>query len=209
MPTEKVKASQLRSLDKKALSDKLNSFKEELAGLRIGKVTVMQSKVARIKMMRKSVARVLTVMHQNQKTETLKMLRAKKVPIKRYPLNLRRNKTRAICKRLTKHEQNLITRKEHRKNSIYPMRKFALSAVPKNGVPKKKISVKHCAAKTARKLQLSAKAAQLKKYLAPPKDYVISQKKKKAVVKKRHADKAVLKRKETGAKITLLKETFA
>ena len=58
--------------------------------------------------MRKSIARVLTVMNQTQKTELRKFYAGKKYK----PLDLRPKLTRAMRRRLTKHEQTLKTPKQ-------------------------------------------------------------------------------------------------
>merc|ERR1719177_112749 len=63
--------------------------------------------------MRKSIARVHIVMAQKKKYK---------------PLDLRPKKTRAMRKALTKHEQNLKTRKEVRRINKFPRRKFAIKA---------------------------------------------------------------------------------
>ena len=44
------------------------------------------------------------------------------------PLDLRHKKTRAIRRRLTHKEANLITEKQHKKDIHFPARKFALKA---------------------------------------------------------------------------------
>merc|ERR1719233_1755543 len=66
--------------------------------------------------MRKSIARVHIVMAQKQKDNLRKFYRNKKYK----PLDLRPKKTRAMRKALTKHEQNLKTRKEVRGSTSSP-----------------------------------------------------------------------------------------
>lgn len=44
------------------------------------------------------------------------------------PLDLRPKKTRAMRRRLNKHEENLKTKKQQRKERLYPARKFAIKA---------------------------------------------------------------------------------
>ena len=66
----KIKAYELRSNNKGALSKKLDELKNELGQLRVAKVTGgAQSKLAKIKVVRKSIARVLTVYNQTQKSK--------------------------------------------------------------------------------------------------------------------------------------------
>jgi large subunit ribosomal protein L35e len=67
---------------------------------------------------------VLTVINQTQKENLRKFYRDKKFK----PKDLRPKKTRAMRRALTPHEKSLRTRKQARKESLYPMRKFALKA---------------------------------------------------------------------------------
>ena len=71
---------------------------------------------------RKSIARVLTVINQTQKENLRKFYKSKKYK----PKDLRPKKTRAIRRALTKHEAALKTPKQLRKERLYPMRKFAV-----------------------------------------------------------------------------------
>lgn len=60
----------MRSSNKSTLVKKLEELKNELAQLRVAKVTGgAQSKLAKIKVVRKSIARVLTVYNQTQKSK--------------------------------------------------------------------------------------------------------------------------------------------
>ena len=74
--------------------------------------------------MRKSIARVLTVIQQNQRN-ALKSVYAGK---KHVPLDLRAKKTRAIRRRLTKSELSQKTERQLKKQRHFPMRKFAVKA---------------------------------------------------------------------------------
>merc|ERR1712242_117505 len=105
----KIKCSDLRTKGKEELTKQLDDLKMELAQLRVAKVTGgAASKLSKIRVMRKSIARVHIVMAQKQKDNLRKFYRNKKYK----PLDLRPKKTRAMRKALTKHEQNLKTRKE-------------------------------------------------------------------------------------------------
>ena len=44
------------------------------------------------------------------------------------PLDLRSKQTRAIRRRLTKHESSLVTEKQKKKNIHFPQRKYAVKA---------------------------------------------------------------------------------
>merc|ERR1711872_1032969 len=115
----RIKAHELRGKKKEELEEILNKQKQELAQLRVAKVTGGQaSKLAKIKVFRKSIARIYTVMHQTQKLNLRKLK----------PLDLRPKKTRAIRRELSRSELNRRTSKQIRKASMYPMRKFAVRA---------------------------------------------------------------------------------
>ncbi|PRD23619.1 UNVERIFIED_CONTAM: 60S ribosomal protein L35 [Trichonephila clavipes] len=74
------------------------------------------------KVVRKSIARVLTVMNQNRKENLRKLYKNKKYK----PRDLRPKKTRAMRKELTRRQKNLKTRKEMRKMLLWPKRKYAI-----------------------------------------------------------------------------------
>ncbi|XP_069121209.1 large ribosomal subunit protein uL29-like [Argopecten irradians] len=119
----KVKAKELRGKKKEDLMKQLDELKNELATLRVAKVTGgAASKLSKIHIVRKSIARVLTVIHQTQKENLRKYYRTKRYK----PKDLRQKKTRAIRRKLTPSELALKTRKERRKNSLFPMRKYAV-----------------------------------------------------------------------------------
>merc|ERR1712060_612661 len=95
--------------------------KSELAQLRVAKVAGgAASKLAKIKIVRKSIARILTVYNQKQKAEARKDCKGKKY----IPLDLRPKKTRAL-RRALKVEQK--TAKEKTRSSNFPMRRFVVT----------------------------------------------------------------------------------
>ncbi|XP_014252469.1 60S ribosomal protein L35 [Cimex lectularius] len=119
----KVKCSELRTKDKKELLKQLEDLKMELTNLRVAKVTGgAASKLSKIRVVRKAIARVYIVMHQKQKQNLRKLYKGKKYK----PLDLRPKKTRAMRRALTKHEKNLKTLKEVRKRSAWPARLYAV-----------------------------------------------------------------------------------
>merc|ERR1712038_828670 len=121
----KIKCSDLRTKKKEELTKQLEEFKTELGSLRVAKVTGgAASKLSKIRVVRKSIARVYIVMHQKQKENLRKLYRGKKYK----PLDLRPKKTRAMRKALTPHEQNLKTARELKKIRAFPQRKFAVKA---------------------------------------------------------------------------------
>ena len=121
----KVLAYELRSNTKDELLKSLSNLKEELATLRVAQVTGGASnKVMRIKSVRKSIARVLTVYNQKQKSAVRELYKGKKYS----PLDIRVKKTRAIRRKLTKKESNMKTLKQSKKETHFPVRKFAIKA---------------------------------------------------------------------------------
>uniref|UniRef100_A0A8C0TGP7 Large ribosomal subunit protein uL29 n=1 Tax=Canis lupus familiaris TaxID=9615 RepID=A0A8C0TGP7_CANLF len=116
----KIKARDLRGKKKEELLKQLEDLKVELSQLRVAKVTGgAASKLSKIRVVRKSIARVLTVINQTQKENLRKFYKGKKYK----PLDLRPKKTRAMRRRLNKHEENLKTKKQQRKERLYPLRK--------------------------------------------------------------------------------------
>ncbi|KAM4877484.1 large ribosomal subunit protein uL29 [Thomomys bottae] len=121
----KIKARDLRGKKKEELLKQLDDLKVELSQLRVAKVTGgAASKLSKIRVVRKSIARVLTVINQTQKENLRKFYKGKKYK----PLDLRPKKTRALRRRLTKHEEKLKTKKQQRKERLYPLRKYAVKA---------------------------------------------------------------------------------
>ncbi|GIX83688.1 60S ribosomal protein L35 [Caerostris darwini] len=121
----KVKARELRGKKKDEVTKQLEELKQELASLRVSKVTGgAASKLSKIYIVRKSIARVLTVMNQNRKENLRKLYKNKKYK----PVDLRPKKTRAMRRQLTPRQMNLRTPKEQKKMLAWPMRKFAVKA---------------------------------------------------------------------------------
>lgn len=125
MAPPKVKAHALRSKSKADLQTQLDELKQELATLRVQKIAGgAASKLTKINQVRKSIARVLTVINQNQRQQLRLFYRKKKF----LPLDLRPKKTRAMRRKLTKSEANAVTLKTKKKTSNFPQRRFAIKA---------------------------------------------------------------------------------
>merc|ERR1711887_2338 len=120
------KVSELKGKSKDELTKQLNEFKQELNNLRVAKVSGSgaASKLGRIKEVRKSIGRTLTVINQTQKDAIRALYKGKKYK----PVDLRPKKTRAIRRRLNKHQVSLKTSKQATKERLYKQRKFALKA---------------------------------------------------------------------------------
>ncbi|KAL1776557.1 60S ribosomal protein L35 [Sigmodon hispidus] len=112
----KIKARNLHSKKKK---------EELLKQLEDLKVTGgAASKLSKIHVVRKSIARALTVINQTQKENLRKFYKGKKYK----PLDLRPKKTRAMHCQLTKHEEKLKTKKQQLKERLYRLSKYAVKA---------------------------------------------------------------------------------
>merc|ERR1711907_205662 len=121
----KLKVSELRGKSKQELLNQLKDLKQELALLRVAKVTGgAPNKLSKIKVVRLSIARVLTVISQNQKAALQKAYEGKQYK----PLDLRVKKTRAIRKALTKEQKSLKPIKEQKKLAQFSLRKYAIKA---------------------------------------------------------------------------------
>ena len=120
-----VKAFELRDKPKEELLSTLGDLRKELAELHVAKVTDgAASKIAKIKSVRKSIARVLTV-HNTQQKVGLRKACAK---AKYMPKDLRSKKTRAMRRALTKSERTKKTHKQKRTAAAFPTIKYAIKA---------------------------------------------------------------------------------
>ena len=119
----KVKAKELRGKKKEELVQQLDELKTELSQLRVAKVTGgAASKLAKIHVMRKSIARVHTVINQTQKENLRKFYRSKKYK----PKDLRPKKTRALRRALNKYELSCKNAKQLKKQRLYAPRRYAV-----------------------------------------------------------------------------------
>ena len=75
--------------------------------------------------LRKSIAKVLTIINANQRAQ-LRLFYKKK---KYLPLDLRPKLTRAMRRRLTAHEKSLVTLREAKKRLHFPTRKYAIKVI--------------------------------------------------------------------------------
>lgn len=121
----RIKVHELRGKSRADLETQLKELKAELSLLRVAKVTGgAPNKLSKIKEVRTSIARVLTVMSQKQKAALREVYKKKSL----LPLDLRPKKTRAIRRRLTKHQLSLKTEREKKREKYFPMRKYAIKA---------------------------------------------------------------------------------
>jgi large subunit ribosomal protein L35e len=120
-----VKAYELRSNSKEELLKLLQENRKELAELHVAKVTDgAASKIAKIKSVRKNIARILTVHNQQQKEGIRKAVAGAKY----IPKDLRSKKTRAMRRALSKAERSKKTHKQRRMEAAFPKVKYAVKA---------------------------------------------------------------------------------
>ncbi|KAE9578824.1 60S ribosomal protein L35 [Colletotrichum fructicola] len=124
MSSGKVKASQLWNKNKDELTKQLGELKTELGQLRIQKIASSGSKLNKIHDIRKSIARVLTVINAKQRAQLRLFYKNKKYA----PLDLRAKQTRAIRRRLSAADAALVTEKAKKRTVHFPQRKFAVKA---------------------------------------------------------------------------------
>ncbi|RNA10030.1 60s ribosomal l35 [Brachionus plicatilis] len=121
----RVKARDLRGKKKEELEKQLDTLKQELLQLRVFKVTGSNAtKLSQIREIRKSIARVHTVINQTQKENLRKFYQGKKYK----PKDLRLKKTRALRRALSKHEASIRPAKQLARQRAFPLRKFAVKA---------------------------------------------------------------------------------
>merc|ERR1719181_1161955 len=102
----KIQARNIRSSSAADLIAQLNEHKGELAQLRVAKATGgAASKLAKIKVVRHNIARILTVYNQKQKQEARDEYKGKKY----LPKDIRPKLSRALRKRMTKEQKAAVT----------------------------------------------------------------------------------------------------
>ena len=123
----KVKAFELRKQDESTLVQNLNKFRSELVGLRTSKVSSQQIKLARIRVVRKSIAKCLTVIHE-KKRDAAKAEHANK---KYTPRDLRAKRSKAARREMTKHSKALVTVRQAKRAANFRQRRYAVATPAK------------------------------------------------------------------------------
>mmetsp|Transcript_13149 Transcript_13149/g.19852 ORF Transcript_13149/g.19852 Transcript_13149/m.19852 type:complete len:123 (-) Transcript_13149:73-441(-) len=119
------KATQLRQDSRQELLQKLEDLKNELQSLKVDKVTGgAPAKLSKLKEVRRSIARVNTVISQKQRDQLRTFYKKKKYA----PLDLRQKKTRAIRRRLNPYERRQKTLRQKKRLRAFPQRKYAIRA---------------------------------------------------------------------------------
>ena len=122
----KTNAHELRGQTPEELLAKVESFRKELAQLRVSQASGQggASKLSKINVVRKSIAKVLTVYNQSQRDSLRNAYRKAHF----VPKDLRQKKTRAIRRRLSRAQQNKMTTRAQKRAQNFPQRKYALRA---------------------------------------------------------------------------------
>jgi len=117
-----VKNYELRTKSKEQLESQLIDLKKELAELKVAKLS--KPSLPKINTVRKNIARVLTIINEQQRAAVRELYKGKKYQ----PKDLRAKKTRALRRALTKFESSRITVKQQKKQIAFPQRKYAIKA---------------------------------------------------------------------------------
>ena len=141
MEAKNLRPKTLREKNEEDLKTQLKDLKKELQELRINKVASgVQSKMAKIRVVRKAIARILTILNEKNRAGVRQAFANKKsireynkangtsFSTSRIPKEMKARKTRAIRKRLTPQQQNRKLVKELKREWNFPQRVYALKA---------------------------------------------------------------------------------
>merc|ERR1719321_1664979 len=125
MQNTKERAHELRKQEDAALIEKLGKLRSELVGLRTSKVSsAPQVKLARIRVVRKSIAKVLTVLNEKRRGAAKEEWKKKKYN----PYDLRAKQSKSKRRQLTRHQATRKTARAAKKAGNFKPRKFAVMA---------------------------------------------------------------------------------
>ena len=129
--TAKLRMRDLLSKKKKDLDAQVQELKVELNSLKVAKVTGgTASKVGKIRLFRKNVARVLTALSHKARDKMRAEIKTQcgGNGLKRVPKQLRVKKTRAIRRQLTPAQLAKTTVKAAKKARNFPLRQYVVEA---------------------------------------------------------------------------------
>lgn len=123
---EKQVNKKIRESDAQTIRSNVEKLKEELRTLRNAKASSgSASKLAKIKTVRKNIARNLTILNQKERTELTGKLHA---GARTRAVFLRTKLTRAVRHRLTTHQRTKQIAKVQKRQLNFPVRKYGLRA---------------------------------------------------------------------------------
>lgn len=139
MDSKSFKPKNLRGKTVEELQKGLRDLESELMALRVNKVSQgVASKLAKIRVVRKAVAKHLTVIAEKNRKE-LKEIFSKAKLIKKYnednktkystkrlPLELRAKRTRSLRRELTKAQSSAKTLRTLKREQNFPQRRFVV-----------------------------------------------------------------------------------
>eukprot|EP00948_MAST-09A_sp_MAST-9A-sp1_P002965 g2965.t1 len=117
-----IKAHKLREMKKEELEEHLKQAKQELGNLRVQKIRALPAQLSQISVVRKQVARALTVRNAKRREGARKYFATKKYTA----TELRVKKTRAIRRRLSPEDKARKTARQLKKEAAFPQRKYAV-----------------------------------------------------------------------------------
>lgn len=121
-----IKIKDLREKSKDELLKQLTECKQELSQLRVAQQTGgAESRLGRIRPIRKSIARILTVLNANERANR-RMFYSEGSLKKKLPKSLRPKLTHRRRLALSTQERNRRTRRQCRRASKYPPRVYAV-----------------------------------------------------------------------------------
>ena len=141
MDPKSLRPKTLRENDVSVLQQNLKDLQKELQELKISKVASgVASKLAKIRVVRKAIARILTLLNEKRRFNVKNAFRNRK-EIRAYneangttfatgkvPKELKARKTRALRRRLTKKEAGRRLLKTVKREWNFPQRNYALKA---------------------------------------------------------------------------------
>ncbi len=123
---EKKVTEKIREQEPAALKASINKLRDELRTLRNAKAAQgSANKLAKIKVVRKNIARTLSILSQKERKTLAGDLHRDS---KKRPKFLREKLTRAFRRRLTTHQKNKQILKTQKKALNFPVRKYGLRA---------------------------------------------------------------------------------
>merc|ERR1712134_23989 len=120
----RVKAHELRNKSEADCTEELGKHRKELASLRVSKVAAApQVKLAKVRAVRKNIAKVLTVLNEKRRSEAKDSMKKARYT----PYDLRLKKTRAFRRRMTRNERSRTTKRQQKKADNSKLRKYAVA----------------------------------------------------------------------------------
>ena len=94
----------------------------------MGKKGAPATKLSKLKTVRKSIARVMTVLRQKEKKAVATYYRKNNTHYTKRPYDLREKKTRAIRRALSAAQKNMVVNRVAKRQQNFPQRVYAVKA---------------------------------------------------------------------------------